>query len=115
MLLNWCVRMEQVSWQKGRKIAEYEAVKLAVADFMGFMDHGGKYEVFYDKQAEEMLYTEGEKVLSISDLNSGYQSLIWMVFDIAFRIPSPTESAAAFGVLQPLNHFHDRLPYLPVR
>ena len=86
MLLNWCVRMEQVSWQKGQKIAEYEAVKLAVADFMGFMDHGGKYEVFYDKQAEEMLYTEGEKVLSISDLSSGYQSLIWMVFDIAFRM-----------------------------
>ena len=25
LLLNWCVKMEQVAWQKGKKIAEYEA------------------------------------------------------------------------------------------
>ena len=78
--------MEQVAWQKGKKIAEYEAVKKAVADFMGAMDHGGSYEVFYDKQIEELMYEEGEKVLPISDLSSGYQSLIWMVFDIAYRM-----------------------------
>lgn len=27
LLLNWCIKMEQVSWQKEQKIAEYEAVK----------------------------------------------------------------------------------------
>ena len=86
LLLNWCVKMEQVAWQKGKKIAEYEAVKKAVADFMGAMDHGGSYEVFYDKQIEELMYVEGEKVLPVSDLSSGYQSLIWMVFDIAYRM-----------------------------
>ena len=86
LLLNWCVKMEQVAWQKGKKIAEYEAVKKAVADFMGAMDHSGKYAVFYDKQVEELMYVEGDKVLPVSDLSSGYQSLIWMVFDIAYRM-----------------------------
>lgn len=86
MLLNWCVKMEQVSWQKNQKIAEYEAVKRAVAHFMGLMDHGSRYEVFYDKQTEELMYSEGGMVLSVTDLSSGYQSLIWMVFDIAFRM-----------------------------
>ena len=86
LLLNWCVKMEQVAWQKGKKIAEYEAVKKAVADFLAAMDHNGTYEVFYDKQVEELMYAEGEKVLPVSALSSGYQSLIWMVFDIAYRM-----------------------------
>jgi len=86
LLLNWCVKMEQVSWQKGKKIAEYEAAKKAVADFMTAMDHLETCKVFYDKQAEELMYLEGDKILPITDLSSGYQSLIWMVFDIAYRM-----------------------------
>ena len=86
MLLNWCVKMEQVSWQKGIKIAEYEAVKKAVATFMRAMDHNGDYEIFYDKQIEELMYMEKGKALPVNSLSSGYQSLIWMVFDIAYRM-----------------------------
>ena len=86
LLLNWCVKMELVAWQKGKKISEYEAVKKAVADFMSAMDHNGCYEVFYDKQIGELMYEEGGKILPVSDLSSGYQSLIWMVFDIAYRM-----------------------------
>ena len=86
LLLNWCIKMEQISWQKEQKIAEYEAVKQAVADFMSYMNSGGTYEVFYDKQLEDLMYKTEELVLPVSDLSSGYQSLIWMVFDIAYRM-----------------------------
>ena len=86
LLLNWCIKMEQISWQKEQKIAEYEAVKQAVADFMSYMNSGGTYEVFYDKQLEDLMYKTEDLVLPLSDLSSGYQSLIWMVFDIAYRM-----------------------------
>ncbi|MFR8248001.1 MAG: AAA family ATPase [Lachnospiraceae bacterium] len=86
LLLNWCIKMEQISWQKEQKIAEYEAVKQAVADFMSYMNSGGTYEVFYDKQLEDLMYKTEDLVLPVSDLSSGYQSLIWMVFDIAYRM-----------------------------
>ena len=86
LLINWCVKMEQVSWQKNQKIAEYEAVKKAVADFMGAMDHNDHYELFYDKQVEELMYAENDRILPVADLSAGYQSLIWMVFDIAYRM-----------------------------
>ena len=86
LLLNWCVKMEQVAWQKETKIAEYEAVKKAVSDFMGYMDHGEQYEIFYDKQLEELMYREKEVIQPVSNLSAGYQSLIWMVFDIAYRM-----------------------------
>lgn len=86
LLLNWCLKMEHTEWQKKREIAEYEAVKEAVGRFMGLMDHKGPYSVFYDRQQEELLYKEGDVVLPISDLSAGYQSLIWMVLDIAYRM-----------------------------
>lgn len=86
LLLNWCVKMEQVSWQKEQKIAEYEAAKKAVSDFMMLMNGDGEYEIFYDKQLEELMYRAGQTILPVSNLSAGYQSLIWMVFDIAYRM-----------------------------
>ncbi len=85
-LLDWCVKMEMVSWQKERKIAEYEAVKNTVALFMHEMDQNGEYKVFYDKQMGKMMLQTGETIYPVEDLSAGYQSLVWMVFDIAYRM-----------------------------
>lgn len=86
LLLNWCVRMEQIAWQKEKKITEYEAVKKAISDFMQYMEPDGEFEVFYDKQQEELMYRKNDWVLPVMELSAGYQSLIWMVFDIAYRM-----------------------------
>lgn len=86
LLLNWCRRMEQISWQEDKKIAEYEAVKNALAKFMGIMNESDINRVFYDKKQEELMYKQGEKILPIGYLSAGYQSLIWMVLEIAYRM-----------------------------
>lgn len=86
LLLNWCLKMEQIAWQRSTTIAEYEAVKDAVGKFMGLMDSGEAYSVFYDRQQEGLLYREGDIVRPITDLSAGYQALIWMVLDIAYRM-----------------------------
>ena len=86
LLLDWCVKMEQVSWQKSSKISEYEAAKRTVADFMSNMEQSYPYEVFYDKQLEELVVREGDSFLPISCLSSGYQSLVWLVLDVACRM-----------------------------
>ncbi len=86
LLLNWCVKMEQVSWQKEKKISEYEAVKKAVGTFMQIMDQSEECKVFYDRRTENLMFQEGDKVYLIEDLSAGYQSLVWMVFDIAYRM-----------------------------
>ena len=86
LLLNWCVKMELVTLQKKILIPEYEAVKRAVSDFMKYMNDGAEYEVFYDNQVQELMYQENNFILPVSNLSAGYQSLIWMVFDIAYRM-----------------------------
>lgn len=86
LLLNWCAKMEQLEWKKGRKISEYEAVKQAVADFMSYMEQETIYEVFYEKQQEELMLQKEGRIIPIRTLSAGYQSLIWMVLDIAYRM-----------------------------
>ena len=44
----------------------------------------GKHEVFYDRQYEALMFRKNEELHPISSLSAGYQSLIWMVFDIAY-------------------------------
>lgn len=86
LLLNWCMQKEMVAWQKEKKIAEYEATKQAVARFMDIMEESEGHEVFYDKQEEQLMYKVADNILPITQLSAGYQSLIWMAFDIAYRM-----------------------------
>lgn len=86
LLLNWCRKMEQVSWQEDQRIAEYEAVKNALAKFMSIMNDTDVNKVLYDKKQEELMYKNGSKILPIRFLSAGYQSLIWMVLEIAYRM-----------------------------
>lgn len=86
MLLNWFKKMEMVSWQQDKKIAEYEAVKSAVVCFMSEMEGTNVNRVLYDKRSGELVYETNEDMLPIRLLSSGYQSMIWMVLDIAYRM-----------------------------
>lgn len=86
VLLDWCKKMEQISWQEGMKISEYEAVKNAVAKFMGIINESSEPKIFYEKKSEELTYRDASGSFPISYLSAGYQSLIWMVFDIAYRM-----------------------------
>lgn len=86
MLINWCKKMEQVAWQQERSIVEYEAVKKAVSSFMKFMQDRETISISYDKRTEELVYSDGEEMLPIRLLSSGYRNLLGMVFDIAYRM-----------------------------
>lgn len=82
----WCAKMEHIAWQKGLLIGEYEGAKAAVSKFMTIMESGHPCSLYYEKQSEEILYVKDGVAEAISSLSAGYQSLIWMVFDIAYRM-----------------------------
>jgi predicted ATP-binding protein involved in virulence len=86
LLTNWFRRMEQVAWQKGKKIAEYEAVKSAVSVFMCQMMEVDDITVFYDKRTEELMYDSLGEELPLRFLSSGFRTLVGMVLDISYRM-----------------------------
>lgn len=77
-LYNWCSKME--------KTAEYKTVMGAAADFAGRLNGREPYRFFLDKKSEEFMCQDRQGILPIGHRNAGFQSLIWMVLDIACRM-----------------------------
>lgn len=78
--------MELISWQNEQAITEYEGAKSAVSKFMCMMEQGCECTLYYDKRSESLLYRKNGQAYALSNLSAGYQALIWMVFDIAYRM-----------------------------
>ena len=85
-IIAWCEKMERIAWQKGLPVGEYEGAKAAVSKFMTIMEGRYPCSLYYEKQSEDILYVKDGAAEAISSLSAGYQSLIWMVFDIAYRM-----------------------------
>lgn len=76
-LYNWCSKME--------KTEEYEAVMNTAADFACRIS-GEPHRFFLDKKAEEFMCQDGQGILPVGHRSAGFQSLVWMVLDIACRM-----------------------------
>lgn len=82
----WCLKMEMEAFQQEAKIPEYEAFKEIVAIFMQKISELEKKPVLrYSRQLDEMVYREEEE-MPISNLSAGYQSLLWMIMNLAYRL-----------------------------
>lgn len=83
---EWCLKMEVVAFQKNMKIKEYEAFKHIVSKFMQKINGLDEApEIYYSRQLEEMVYQEKKIVMPITMLSAGYQSLLWMTMNLAYR------------------------------
>ncbi len=83
----WCLKMELNAFQKKQAIREYEAFKEIVSVFMqkiSALDYVP--EIYYSSQLEQMVYREQNTVMPISNLSAGYQSLLWMIMNLAYRL-----------------------------
>lgn len=85
MLMNWIRHNERLEWKSKKEVTEYKAVKDILCRFMSFMENA-ETKVEYDEVSDELVYSTGNTSLPIRHLSSGYQSLIWMILDIAYRM-----------------------------
>lgn len=86
MLMNWIRHMEKMEWKRKKKIGEYQGVKEALRIFMQSMLEEEVISFEYDDQSEELIFVTQSGSLPVRALSAGYQSLVWMVFDIAYRM-----------------------------
>lgn len=84
---EWCLKMEMEAFLQGQLIDEYETFKEVVSSFMQKMNGmKAKPEIHYSRQMEQIVYRENTEELPISYLSAGYQSLLWMIMDLAYRM-----------------------------
>lgn len=103
-LTDWAFKMAMAEYKKGMPIAEYEAFKKAVGTFMQKMNDLDEIPlVEYTRDFEDITYTENEKTMLVNYLSAGYQSLLWMLMEISFRIallnPEMSDYSQAEGIV----------------
>ena len=83
---QWCLKQEIVTSNKGI-VREYEMFKNIVASFMKEINELDKMpSIYYSPQFDELVYKDDKEEMPISKLSAGYQSLLWMVMDLAYRV-----------------------------
>lgn len=83
---QWYIKQELMVSNKGT-VREYEMFKSIVASFMKEINELDKIpSIFYSPQFNELVYRDDKTEMPISKLSAGYQSLLWMVMDLAYRV-----------------------------
>jgi predicted ATP-binding protein involved in virulence len=101
---EWCLKMEMEAFHQETPIPEYELFKTAVAEIMRNMNGlDGTPAISYSRVFEDIAYTENENTLPVAYLSAGYQSLLWMTMDFAYRLallnPGQSDYHQATGVV----------------
>lgn len=100
---QWCMKQEVMAVHKG-KVREYEIFKDIISIFMGEINELDEVpKVYYSPQFGELVYKDSKEEMAISKLSAGYQSLLWMIMDLAYRIcllnPELCDKAQIKGVV----------------
>ncbi|MCM1056782.1 MAG: AAA family ATPase [Firmicutes bacterium] len=83
---QWCMKQEVIVVHKG-KVREYETFKNIISTFMKEINELDESpEVYYSPQFGELAYKDSRDDMAISKLSAGYQSLLWMIMDLAYRV-----------------------------
>ena len=103
-LTDWTFKMAMAEYKKGTAVAEYEAFKKAVGIFMQKMNDLEEIPlVEYTRDFEDITYAEDGKTMLVNYLSAGYQSLLWMLMEISFRIallnPEMSDYSQAEGIV----------------
>lgn len=78
--------MEWIYLSKGRKPENYVVFGEIISKFMSIMNDGMVSGVFFHLNVEKLLYMENDEYKEIEDLSAGYQSILNVVIDLAYRM-----------------------------
>ena len=83
---NWCVQMDFASYQRKQEIAEYKAFQSIVNQFVSLIDENATNpKVYYSSAAGAIVYFNGSTEQPIYQLSAGYQAILCMVLELAYR------------------------------
>lgn len=83
---DWCKQMEWNRVKNNRIPSNYKEFGTIISKFMSIMNDGIVSEVFFHPNVEKLLFVEDGELKEIEDLSAGYQSVLNLVIDLAYRM-----------------------------
>ena len=85
-MMTWCLDMERLEFKLKKEIPAYEKFKKTINEFLSAVTgDDGHNRVFYSYDYSDLAYGSETDALPLSLLSAGYQSIILMVMDFAYR------------------------------
>ncbi len=85
-IYDWCKQMEWNSVKRRCIPENYAVFGDIISKFMGIMNDGMVGGVFFHPNVEKLFYIENNEFKEIEDLSAGYQSVLNLVIDLAYRM-----------------------------
>lgn len=85
-IYDWCKQMEWSSVKNHRVAENYIIFSNIISEFMSIMNDDTVSQVFFHPIVEKLLYVENGEFKEIEDLSAGYQSVLNLVIDLAYRM-----------------------------
>nr|WP_317439719.1 AAA family ATPase [uncultured Enterocloster sp.] len=82
---DWCRQMEWSGMKNHVLPKSYQIFGKIISRFMSIMNDGTVSEIFFHPNIEKLLYIENGELKEIEDLSAGYQSVLNLVIDLAYR------------------------------
>lgn len=83
---EWCYQMEWLFLQNHVRPEAYNEFIYIISLFMSKMNGGTRSEVVFHPTLKKLMYLEDGEYMHIEDLSAGYQSILRMVIDLAYRM-----------------------------
>lgn len=84
---QWSMKQQVTAVNKGKTIREYEVFKSIISSFMKEINELEEApKLYYSPQFGELVYKDRNNEMALSKLSAGYQSLLWMIMDLAYRV-----------------------------
>ena len=112
---DWCAQMDYAGYRLGHEATEYVLFKKIVSRFIMELEGKNDICVEFSPKLNRLVYSEGEKGYLVYNLSAGYQSVLCLVMELAYRtaILNPSlnnmESLEGVSVIDEIDmHLHPR-------
>lgn len=86
-LRKWCLKMEMIEYQENKKVWEYLQFRKIVSDFIiNLAELKGEGQIYYSMKAGDLVFKRTGKETAIHDMSAGYQTILYLIADIAYRL-----------------------------
>lgn len=82
----WCMQMELITIQKKKLIREYSLFKQMISSFIQAIENkSATLDVYYSFESSGLVFVDGNKELPFYNLSAGYQNVLCMAMELAYR------------------------------
>lgn len=82
---DWCAQMDYAGYRLGHEAEEYVLFKKIVSRFVKELEVKDNVRIEFSPKLNRLVYSEGEHGYLVHNLSAGYQSVLCLVMELAYR------------------------------